>query len=90
MKDRIENVKKNIDTMNKLQHIEILKILKKNNIKINENKNGVFINLSFLTIEALTEIEEYLVYIHDQEKTLEPLEIQKNELKSLLVETEEN
>jgi hypothetical protein len=84
MEKRIENIKNNVDKMNKTQHIEILKILKNNNMKINENKSGVFINLSFLNEKTVEEIEEYIMYIQDQEKTLETLEMQKKEYENLL------
>ena len=46
----LETMKTRIEQMNKLQHIEVLKILQNNpNIKLNENKSGVYVNLSFLT-----------------------------------------
>lgn len=84
MEKRIENIKNQIDKMNKTQHVQILKILKNNDIKTNENKSGIFINLSYLTEKTMKEIEEYIVYINEQEKILETFENKKIECKNLL------
>lgn len=78
---KLESMKSSIGKMSKFQHIEILKILKNNkNVKINENRNGIYINLSFLPIETIIEIEKYVMYIEEQEKTLEIVENKKLEL----------
>ena len=86
----LENIKNKIEAFSKNHQIEILKILKKSNkVIINENKNGVFINLSFLPEDILGEIKYYLNYIHAQEDDLSMLETQKNEFKHIYF-TEEN
>ncbi len=80
---KLEEMKHTIENMTKNHQIEILKILKKySSIKINENKSGIFINLSFLPETCLQEIHNYLLYVHDQENLLLPLECQKNEYKN--------
>ena len=72
-----------IESMLKMHHIEILKIIKKDhNIKINENKSGVFINLSFLPQYTIDEILQYINYISDQENCLKSLETQKDDFKN--------
>ena len=76
----LETMKFSIEKMNKSQHIEILKILKENDVKINENKSGIYINLSFLSNEAIDKIEKYIKYIDEQEATLSIIERQKDEL----------
>ena len=64
---RLENIKNKIENMNKIQHIEILKILKKyKTIKLNENKTGVYVNISFFNKKIIQELEEYIRYIEDQ------------------------
>lgn len=74
----LENMKTRIEQMNKLQHIEVLKILQNNpNIKLNENKSGVYVNLSFLPENTLLKLHEYLDYIQDQESSLQSNETQK-------------
>ena len=87
----LECLKSQIEQMNKTQHIEILKILKSNPmVKLNENKSGVFINLSFLPLETLSEIQEYVHYIQDQESSLRSLEYQKEEFKNTFFTEKEN
>ena len=69
--------------MDKNHHIEILKILKKNqSITLNENKSGVYVNLSFLPETILTEMHEYIQYIYAQEAAIDSLEIQQNQYKN--------
>ena len=77
---KMENMKTRIEAMTKNHQIEILKILKKNPAaKINENKSGIFVNLSLLPTHTLEELDFYLNYVHDQENTLQELESQKKE-----------
>jgi hypothetical protein len=79
----LENLKNTIESMSKIHHIEILKILKKYPaVKLNENKNGVYINLSFLPEETINEMNEYVNYINDQEDSLRTMEQQKNNFKN--------
>jgi len=76
----LETIKSKIEKMDKKHHIEVLKILKKNPaIKLNENKNGVFVNLSFLPKESVEDLEKYIHYIEDQETSLLTVEYQKRE-----------
>ncbi len=82
----LESLKMDVESLEKIHHIEILKILKKNpNIKLNENKNGIYINLSFIPEESVKEIENYLNYVRDQEKTIMETEKVKEDMKKLLV-----
>lgn len=76
MKDKIERMPKN-------NQIEILKILKKSQtIKLNENKSGIFVNLSFLSKEILDEVDKYVNYVNDQETVINTIESQKQEFKN--------
>jgi hypothetical protein len=57
LKDKIERLSKN-------NQMEVLSILKNTNgVKLNENKNGVFVNMSFLSRETLSELEKYTKHI---------------------------
>ncbi len=78
----LESLKASIDTMNRANHVEILKILKENDVKINENKSGVYINMSFIDKEVIEKISTFVKYIEEQEKSLEIVERQKIELSS--------
>ena len=79
----LENIKNAIELMGKPQHIEILNILKRNSqVKINENRNGVYINMSFVPNELIYELETYISYIKDQELSLNRFEIEKEKCKT--------
>ena len=72
LRDEIEKLDKN-------NHLEILKILKKHNITFSENKNGSFINLNYVNDTILNEIKDYISYVNKQENIISELEIQKEE-----------
>ena len=77
---KLENLKTKIESMSKTNQLGILNILKRNTaIKINENKSGVYINLSLLPSETMDEITYYLNYISEQEISINKIENQKNE-----------
>jgi len=78
----LENMKTYIENLSKFHQVEILKILSKNLCKINENKSGVYVNLSFLSNETLQEIKDYINYIKDQEENFNTMEYQKEEFKN--------
>jgi hypothetical protein len=78
----LETMKKKIESMNKFHQVEILKILSKNLCKINENKSGVYINLSFLSQQTIQQLNEYINYTNDQEESLNTMEYQKEDYKN--------
>lgn len=78
----LERIKNKIESMNKYHQIEILKILSKNLCKINENKSGVYVNLSFLPLVTIHELKQYIEYTEDQEESLITMEYQKEEFKN--------
>lgn len=80
----LENMKKTIEMMSKYHQIEILKILVDNECKLNENKSGVFINLTFLNETVIEEVQKYIQYIQEQEQTLNTTECIKEEYKTLV------
>lgn len=69
-----------IQNLDKVHHIKILKIIKENEIKFSENRNGVFINMNSLNDKTITELVNLLNYIKEQEKTLTDIEKIKEEL----------
>lgn len=80
----LEEIKKKIDTLDKEHHIHILRIIKSSPINhtLNENKNGVFVNLSVLKDETLENVRKYLNYLNQQENLLIDLETQKEDVKN--------
>jgi hypothetical protein len=48
-------------------------------VKLNENKSGVYVNLSFLPTDVIPKIQDYLVYVKDQENALRSIETQKQD-----------
>jgi hypothetical protein len=77
----LETIKKTIEQWPKHHQLEILKIIKTSSSTINENKSGIYINMSFLTEKALEDIRLYIQYVKDQETILTPLESQKEDFK---------
>jgi hypothetical protein len=88
--DKLETLKTKIESMNKFHQVEILKVLSKRLCKLNENKSGVYVNLSFLPDDLLEELNKYVEYVDDQTETFATVEYQKNEFRSsLFVEKED-
>ena len=88
--DELENIKHSIEVMNKQDQLEILKLLSKHLCKLNENKSGVFINMSFLSNDILEEMKNYINYTQEKATNLETLEYQKDEFKKSLLNEKED
>ena len=78
--DKLNNLKNAIDKLDKIHHLKIFKILKDNEVKYSENRNGIFINMTSLKDLTITQLEDYLKYVNKQEKQLSDIEAQKDEL----------
>ncbi len=74
------SLKDGIENMPVVHQIEILRILHSKNTQINENKNGVFVNISRLNNDILTQLYDYMKYVINQEKHLNEIEEQKQHL----------
>lgn len=70
-------LKDDIERLPVFHQIEILRILQTKNTNLNENKNGIFINITKLRDETLLQIEEYIEYVNAQEKHLNEAEEEK-------------
>lgn len=82
---RLQNVKKVVEQYNSEQQEDILNIIREgDNVSINENKNGFFINLTNLSNEIIGKIEKYMEYIILQENHLINMESQKKECQEFL------
>ena len=82
----LDEMKNIIEGLNKTNQLEFLKMFKDENVKLNENKSGTFINLSFLNENILNKIKEYIVYIKKQQNELDLLESQKKEFQDTFFE----
>jgi len=87
--NKLENLKERIEVLSKFQQVEVLKILSKNLCKLNENKSGIFVNMTFLETEVVEELEKYMAYVEDQADTFKTVEYQKEEFKNIILEQEE-
>ena len=70
-------LKDNIEDLDKSYQIQIAKLLYDNNVILNENKNGIFVNLSEIRGDLLEKINELLSYINKQESIIDSIEIIK-------------
>jgi hypothetical protein len=82
--NHLNQIRKQIENMNKFNQIEVLRLLNKHtNVIFNENKYGVHINLTELPKEIIDELEMYIHYVHSQEDTLHQVEQQKESFKNI-------
>jgi hypothetical protein len=76
-------LKESIQNMNKFNQVEILRILNKHkNVTLNENKNGIYINMSELKQDVLDELSVYIKYVNTQESSLNIAEKEKEDYKN--------
>ena len=79
---KIEDLKTKIEKMADIHQIHIGSILKRYpEIKLNSNKSGVLINIATIPEQVLEEIQQYVEYVMDQEKTLSIVETTTEDLK---------
>lgn len=79
----LEKMKNVIESFNKKSQIEVLKIIQETSPStINENKSGIYINMTFLKKETLDRLHQYIEYVDDQETLLQPFESQKEDFKN--------
>jgi hypothetical protein len=77
LRDKIQNLPKK-------HHVDIFKIFFKYNCDFSENKNGIFINLSQISMNIIKELYNHITYIETQEAQLNILEDEKDKYKQLL------
>jgi hypothetical protein len=80
----INTLKERIETMSKYHQIEVLRLLSKlSSVKINENNNGTFINLTEQSTEVIGELVKYADYVDTQQKQLKIIETQQEQLEQV-------
>jgi hypothetical protein len=78
----LRQMKEQIEKMDKINQIDILKILRDSNkVILNENKSGVYVNLTYCPQNTIDEIVKYLDYATEQEKLLKTTEQEKDNVK---------
>lgn len=76
-------IRDSIEKFNKFNQIEVLRILKGySDVVLNENKNGVYINLADVNELAVQQLTDFIDYVNEQEASLDATEKQKEEFKN--------
>jgi hypothetical protein len=80
----LHDMKERIEVMPKHYQIEIGKLLiKQYECSHNENQNGIFINLSNISLEIMHKLQNYIDYVNLQESQINQTEQEKDELKDI-------
>jgi len=72
-----------IDSLENSHHIEIAKILKTNNVYLNENSNGIFVNLNKISVSVYKTMCNYIEFIKKQESDINKDEKLKRNLQTI-------
>lgn len=80
--EELNKLCKKIEALDYNHHIQIGSILKNNNIRLNENNNGIFINLNNLSDNIIQQIHNYLIFINKQNNIINIDEEKKNNLQN--------
>lgn len=82
--NELESLCSAVELMDAFHQKEILKILSSHTdrVTLNENKNGVLVNLTDVPGDIIKEIDEYITHVNNQEKELGCDEAIKEQLKT--------
>ena len=87
--DELTRIKTCIEKMNKFHQVGVLKLLSsREDLTINENNNGVFINLSDLDEEIIKQLSNYIHYVNEQESDLNQHEQEKEKYKNVFFDND--
>jgi hypothetical protein len=75
LRDRVESLPKNY-------HKDIARILLEHNTTYDENKNGMFINLSTVSQDVLEKIARFVSYVDLQQETIMTGETERKDLQT--------
>ena len=79
----LTHIRDSIEAMSKFNQIEVLKLLQKDNVVLNENKYGIHINLTDMNSESLRQLQRFMDYVQTQEQCLNTVEKQKETFKNI-------
>ena len=68
--ESLKMLRDNIEALPVFHQTEVLRILYKNHITFSENKNGIFLNLSYVNLEVIHKISEYVTFVQNQESQM--------------------
>ena len=81
MEEQLTLLKENVEKLSFFHQVEVLRILnEKNSSRLNENKNGVFINMTNIDAETIEKLKSYLTYVLKQETQISSIEDEKKKL----------
>lgn len=85
--DELKDLCQKLQEMTKINQVEALRIFYKHNKDIiNENKNGIHINITDVENHVLEEIEDFILYVVAQEKKLNDMEVLQQDIHTKYIE----
>jgi len=75
--DSLKFLRDKIELLTAFHQIEILRILHTKKVTFSENKNGVCLNLTYVSPDIIDTISEYIIYVYKQESQLNEIEEKK-------------
>ena len=82
--EKLKLLQNDIDKLDKIHHLKILKILKDNDIKYSENRNGIFVNMNVFDDKTIRDIENTLKYIKRTRKTIKRRRVYQSRFRTRL------
>jgi hypothetical protein len=75
--DSLKYLRDKVESLTVFHQTEVLRILHKNKVTFSENKNGIFVNLTYVNSDVIDAINEYIIYVYKQESQLNEIEEKK-------------
>lgn len=82
--DKMSKLKSQIYNLSKNEYLEIFKIIKMNNEKFSQNKNGVMFDLMKFSDKTINEINNFIKYIENNNILVEHDEETRNVFRTLI------
>lgn len=77
----VTHLRDRIEALPKIHHKDVARILLENNITYDENKNGMFVNLSTVPQDILEKVARFISYIDLQQETIDTGETERKDIK---------
>jgi hypothetical protein len=78
----IIHLRDRVEALPKVYHKEVARILINDNVSYDENKNGMFVNLSTVSQDVLEKVARYISYVDLQQETISSGETERRDLKT--------